>query len=461
MSEMVTTIHSSAGEVVFTGREDEMANAIIKRSKMSQIQEIRAREILDSRGNPTVECDVLLMSGTMGRAAVPSGASTGEHEAVELRDNDPQHYLGKGVLKAVENIESAIAPALSGMDASDQRVIDGTMIELDGTPNKGQLGANAILAVSMACARASANDLKIPLYRYLGGVNANILPVPMMNIINGGAHADNNVDFQEFMAMPVGAETFADALRWGTEVFHTLKGVLKKRGYNTAVGDEGGFAPSLKSNVEAIEVVLEAIQQAGYKPGEQIAIALDPAASEFYQDGKYVFKKSDKSTKSAEEMARFWEKWANDYPIVSLEDGLAEDDWEGWKKLTERLGDKIQLVGDDLFVTNTVRLQEGIDQGVANSILIKVNQIGTVSETLDAIELARRSGYTSLISHRSGETEDTFIADLAVATGAGQIKTGSASRTDRIAKYNQLLRIEEQLGDSARYLGLRALNYKG
>src|SRR5579884_3281501 len=320
MSEMVTTIHSSAGEVVFTGREDEMANAIIKRSKMSQIQEIRAREILDSRGNPTVECDVLLMSGTMGRAAVPSGASTGEHEAVELRDNDPQHYLGKGVLKAVENIESAIAPALSGMDASDQRVIDGTMIELDGTPNKGQLGANAILAVSMACARASANDLKIPLYRYLGGVNANILPVPMMNIINGGAHADNNVDFQEFMAMPVGAETFADALRWGTEVFHTLKGVLKKRGYNTAVGDEGGFAPSLKSNVEAIEVILEAIEQAGYKPGEDIAIALDPASSEFFdtEKQKYVFKKSDKSEKSSDEMVAFWADWARQYPIISL-----------------------------------------------------------------------------------------------------------------------------------------------
>jgi enolase len=428
---------------------------------MSQIQEIRAREILDSRGNPTVECDVLLMGGTMGRAAVPSGASTGEHEAVELRDNDPQHYLGKGVLKAVENIESAIAPALSGMDASDQRLIDGTMIELDGTPNKGQLGANAILAVSMACARASANDLKVPLYRYLGGVNANVLPVPMMNIINGGAHADNNVDFQEFMAMPIGAETFADALRWGTEVFHTLKGVLKKRGYNTAVGDEGGFAPSLKSNVEAIEVILEAIEKAGYTAGEQIAIALDPAVSELYSDGKYVFKKSDKSSKDSAQMVRFWSDWVKKYPIVSIEDALAEDDWEGWKALTEEIGDTVQLVGDDLFVTNTERLQRGIDEGCANSILIKVNQIGTVTETLEAIELARRNGYTAIISHRSGETEDTFIADLAVATGVGQIKTGSASRTDRIAKYNQLLRIEEELGRAAGFLGVEALNYHG
>ena len=428
---------------------------------MSPIQEIRAREILDSRGNPTVECDVLLAGGTMGRAAVPSGASTGEHEAVELRDDDPQHYLGKGVLKAVENIESAISPALGGMDPSEQRLIDGTMIELDGTPNKGQLGANAILAVSMACARAAANELKVPLYRYLGGVNANILPVPMMNIINGGAHADNNVDFQEFMAMPVGAENFADALRWGAEVFHTLKGVLKKRGYNTSVGDEGGFAPSLKSNVEAIEVILEAIEKAGYKAGEQIAIALDPAVSELYSDGKYVFKKSDKSTKTSEQMVRFWSDWAKKYPIVSIEDALAEDDWEGWKMLTDEIGGTVQLVGDDLFVTNTERLQRGIDEGCANSILIKVNQIGTVTETLEAIELARRNGYTAIISHRSGETEDTFIADLAVATGVGQIKTGSASRTDRIAKYNQLLRIEEELGRGAGFLGLTALNYHG
>lgn len=428
---------------------------------MSSIQEIRAREILDSRGNPTVECDVILTSGSMGRAAVPSGASTGEHEAVELRDNDPQHYLGKGVLKAVENIESALAPALGGMDPSDQRLIDGTMIELDGTPNKGQLGANAILAVSMACSRAAANELKLPLYRYLGGVNANLLPVPMMNILNGGAHADNNVDFQEFMVMPIGAETFADALRWGAEVFHTLKSVLKKKGYNTAVGDEGGFAPSLKSNVEAIEVILEAIQKAGYTPGEQIAIALDPAVSELFENGNYIFKKSDKSSKSSEQMVRFWSDWVHKYPIVSLEDGLAEDDWEGWKMLTDELGDTIQLIGDDLFVTNSERLQRGIDEGCANSILIKVNQIGTVTETLECIELARRNGYTCVISHRSGETEDTFIADLAVGTGVGQIKTGSASRTDRIAKYNQLLRIEEELGRAAGFLGVGALNYDG
>ena len=432
-----------------------------RKQAMTNISEIRAREVLDSRGNPTVEAEVLLADGTTGRAIVPSGASTGEHEAVELRDGDNERYLGKGVLKAVENVNGEIADALGNFDAADQRALDAKMIELDGTENKGRLGANAILAVSMAAARAAATAFRMPLYRYLGGAGANILPTPMMNILNGGAHADNNVDFQEFMVMPVGAASFSEALRWGVEVFHTLKSVLKKRGYNTAVGDEGGFAPSLTSNVEAIEVVLEAIQQAGYKPGEDIAIALDPAASEFYQDGKYVFKKSDKSAKSSEDMARFWAKWANDYPIVSLEDGLAEDDWEGWKKLTELVGDKIQLVGDDLFVTNTERLQEGIDKGVANSILIKVNQIGTVSETLDAIDLARRNGYTSVISHRSGESEDTFIADLAVATGAGQIKTGSASRTDRIAKYNQLLRIEEELGDSARYLGLGALNYKG
>jgi enolase len=426
---------------------------------MTNIGGIIGREVLDSRGNPTVEAEVQLVSGAVGRAIVPSGASTGEHEAVELRDDDAQRYKGKGVLKAVENVNGEIAEALANMDAADQRALDKKMIELDGTENKGRLGANAILAVSMAAARAAAAEFGLPLYRYLGGAGANTLPVPMMNILNGGAHADNNVDFQEFMVMPVGAESFSDALRWGVEVFHTLKGVLKKRGYNTAVGDEGGFAPSLKSNVEAIEVVLEAIQQAGYKPGDEIAIALDPAASEFYQDGKYIFKKSDKSTKSSEEMARFWAKWARDYPIVSLEDGLAEDDWQGWKILTDEVGSKIQLVGDDLFVTNTERLQEGIDKGIANSILIKVNQIGTVSETLDAIDLARRNGYTSVISHRSGESEDTFIADLAVATGAGQIKTGSASRTDRIAKYNQLLRIEQELGDAARFLGLKALNY--
>jgi enolase len=428
---------------------------------MFDITLIHAREILDSRGNPTVEAEVSLSGGATGRAAVPSGASTGEHEAVELRDGDDARYKGKGVLKAVENVEGEIAQALGGMDASQQRDIDMRMLDLDGTENKGRLGANAILAVSMASARAVANQLDIPLYRYLGGVNGNILPAPMMNILNGGAHADNNVDFQEFMAMPVGAESFAEALRWGAEVFHTLKGVLKKRGYNTAVGDEGGFAPSLKSNVEAIEVILEAIQQAGYTPGEQISIALDPAASEFFKDGKYVFKKSDKSEKTSEQMVRFWADWAKQYPIVSLEDGLAEDDWDGWKMLTDELGDKIQLVGDDLFVTNPERLARGIDGGVANSILIKVNQIGTLSETLDAIEMARRNSYTAVISHRSGETEDTFIADLAVATGAGQIKTGSASRTDRVAKYNQLLRIEEQLGAGARFLGIGALNYRG
>jgi enolase len=424
------------------------------------IADIHAREVLDSRGNPTVEAEITLADGTTGRAIVPSGASTGEHEAVELRDGDNQRFLGKGVLKAVENVNSEIAEALANFDASDQRALDQRMIELDGTENKGRLGANAILAVSMAAARASAIAFGLPLYRYLGGAAANTLPVPMMNILNGGAHADNNVDFQEFMVMPVGAESFSEALRWGVEVFHTLKGVLKKRGYNTAVGDEGGFAPSVKSNVEAIEVVLEAIQQAGYKPGEEIAIALDPAASEFYKDGKYIFKKSDKSEKSSDEMVRYWAKWAKDYPIVSLEDGLSEEDWEGWQNLTKELGGKIQLVGDDIFVTNLQIFGEGIEKEIANSILIKLNQIGTVSETLDAIDLARRNGYTSVISHRSGESEDTFIADLAVATGAGQIKTGSASRTDRIAKYNELLRIEEELGASARFLGLKALNYR-
>jgi len=427
---------------------------------MSNISEIRAREVLDSRGNPTVEADVLLSDGSRGRAIVPSGASTGEYEAVELRDGDAARFLGKGVLKAVENVNGEIAEALANWDASDQRSLDQKMIDLDGTENKGRLGANAILAVSMAVARAAADCYKLPLYRYLGGAVANLLPVPMMNILNGGAHADNNVDFQEFMVMPVGAPSFSEALRWGVEVFHTLKGVLKKRGYNTAVGDEGGFAPSVKSNVEAIEVVLEAIQQAGYKPGEEISIALDPAASEFYQDGKYVFKKSDKSAKTSEDMVRFWAKWVNDYPIVSLEDGLSENDWEGWALLTKELGNKIQLVGDDIFVTNIEIFGEGIEKGIANSILIKLNQIGTVSETLDAIDLARRNGYTSVISHRSGETEDTFIADLAVATGAGQIKTGSASRTDRIAKYNQLLRIEEELGGAARFPGAKALNHK-
>ena len=434
----------------------------IVRSNMTEIVAIRAREVLDSRGNPTVEADVILESGAMGRAIVPSGASTGEHEAVELRDGDKSRYLGKGVLQAVANVESIIAPELEGMDASNQRLLDKTMIELDGTANKAKLGANAILAVSMAAARATAQTLEIPLYRYLGGVNANILPTPMMNVLNGGAHADSNVDFQEFMIMPVGAERFSDALRWGAETFHALKGVLKKKGYNTAVGDEGGFAPSLKSNTEAVELVLEAIEAAGYKPGTQIAIALDPASSEFYnkETGKYIFKKSDKRELSSEEMVAFWDNWTRQYPIVSLEDGLAEDDWAGWKLATEKMGSRIQLVGDDLFVTNTRRLQRGIEEGTANSILIKLNQIGTVSETIEAIELGRRYGYTSVISHRSGETEDSFIADFAVATGAGQIKTGSASRTDRICKYNQLLRIEEELGESAEFLGIESLNFQ-
>jgi enolase len=452
-----------AGDSIPVDRRPKLKDRLrhkISRSDMTEIAAIRAREILDSRGNPTVESEVVLASGAMGRAAVPSGASTGEHEAVELRDGDKSHYLGKGVLQAVENIESVLAPELIGMDAANQRLLDATMISIDGTPNKGRLGANAILAVSMAAARAAATALQLPLYRYIGGVNACILPTPMMNVLNGGAHADSNVDFQEFMVMPVGAETFADALRWGAETFHTLKGVLKKKGYNTAVGDEGGFAPSLKSNDEALELLLEAITLAGYKPGEQICIALDPAASEFYvkETGKYIFKKSDKRELSSEEMAHYWENWTKQYPIISLEDGMAEDDWEGWKMLTDLVGDKVQLVGDDLFVTNTERLQRGIEEGVANSILIKVNQIGTVSETLDAIELGRRYGYASVISHRSGETEDTFIADLAVATGAGQIKTGSASRTDRIAKYNQLLRIEEELGQSAEFLGRDSVN---
>jgi enolase len=428
---------------------------------MTEIELVHAREVLDSRGNPTVEAEVTLISGVKGRAIVPSGASTGEHEAVEMRDGDKSRYLGKGVLNAVKNVNNIIGPALIGEDASRQNDIDARMIEMDGTENKGKLGANAILAVSMAAARATAEFYDLPLYRYLGGVNASILPCPMMNIINGGAHADSNVDFQEFMVMPVGAPSFAEALRWGAETFHALKGVLKKKGYNTAVGDEGGFAPSLKANVEAIEVILEAIGVAGYKAGDQIAIALDPASSEFYDGKKYVFKKSDKSAKTSEEMVKFWADWARQYPIVSIEDGFAEDDWAGWKMMTDELGKKIQLVGDDLFVTNTARLARGIDSGVANSILIKVNQIGTVTETLEAIEMARRNGYTAVMSHRSGESEDTFIADLAVATGTGQIKTGSASRTDRIAKYNQLLRIEEELGAGANFLGLAAINYNG
>jgi enolase len=462
--ELLNTIQSAAGETLAVNRcpqlNDRLQHRIV-RTDMTEIVAIRAREVLDSRGNPTVEADVILESGALGRAIVPSGASTGEHEAVELRDGDKSHYLGKGVLQAVANVESVIAPELEGMDASNQRLLDQTMIALDGTPNKAKLGANAILAVSMAATRAVAQTLEIPLYRYLGGVNASVLPTPMLNVLNGGAHADSNVDFQEFMIMPVGAERFSEALRWAAETFHTLKSVLKKKGYSTSVGDEGGFAPSLKSNAEAIELILEAIEAAGYKPGEQIAIALDPASSEFYnkETGKYVFKKSDKRELSSEEMVAFYDNWTRQYPIVSLEDGLAEDDWEGWRILTEKLGSRIQLVGDDIFVTNIKRLQRGIEENVANSILIKLNQIGTVTETLEAIDLGRRYGYTSVISHRSGETEDTFIADLAVATGVGQIKTGSVSRTDRIAKYNQLLRIEEELGGGAVFLGLEGLNY--
>jgi enolase len=423
-----------------------------------EIVKVIGREILDSRGNPTVEADVYLADGSLGRAAVPSGASTGEHEAVELRDGDKKRYLGKGTQKAAANVTDEISPAILGMDASEQGAIDRRMIELDGTPNKSKLGANAILAVSMAVARAEAVSQQTPLYRYLGGVQATLLPVPMMNIINGGAHADNSVDAQEFMVAPYGAPNFREALRMGAEVFHTLKGVLKKRGYSTAVGDEGGFAPNLKSNEEALEVVMEAITGAGYKPGEEIGITLDPAASEFYDPArkKYIFKKSDKSERSSEEMVRFWSDWVAKYPIVSVEDGMAENDWEGWKMLTDAIGDKCQLVGDDLFVTNTQRLLMGIERGVANSILVKVNQIGTLTETLDAMATATRAGYTCIASHRSGETEDSFIADLAVATNAGQIKTGSASRTDRICKYNQLLRIEEELGASARFAGRKA-----
>ena len=423
---------------------------------MSSILRVSGIEILDSRGNPTVEAEVYLADGSVGRAAVPSGASTGEHEACELRDDDKSRYLGKGCLKAVSNINGPIAKALHGHDATLQATIDGIMIALDGTPNKSNLGANAILAVSMATARAAAQSHKAPLYRYLGGVNACTLPVPMMNVINGGAHADSSVDMQEFMIVPYGASKFSESLRMGVEVFHTLKGVLKKKGYSTSVGDEGGFAPNLKSNDEAVEVLLEAITKAGYTPGEQIGIALDPAASEFYKDGKYIFKKSDKSERTSEQMVEYWANWRRQYPIVSLEDGLAEDDWEGWKLLTDTLGSNTQLVGDDLFVTNTSRLTRGIDMGVANSILVKVNQIGSLTETLDAMQTAFKNGYTAVVSHRSGETEDPFIADLAVATNAGQIKTGSASRTDRIAKYNQLIRIEERLGVAAKFPGRKA-----
>jgi enolase len=423
---------------------------------VSTIIKVSGIEILDSRGNPTVEAEVLLSDGSNGRAAVPSGASTGEHEAAELRDDDKSRYLGKGTQKAVANINGPIAKALHGHEATLQAAIDKIMIDLDGTPNKSSLGANAILAVSMAVARAAAGSQHAPLYRYLGGINACTLPVPMMNILNGGAHADNSVDMQEFMIVPYGAERFSESLRMGVEVFHTLKTVLKKRGYSTSVGDEGGFAPNLKSNDEAIEVVLEAIAKAGYKPGEQIGIALDPASSEFYESGEYVFKKSDKSRRSSAQMVEFYANWRRQFPIVSIEDGMAEDDWDGWKLLTDALGENTQLVGDDLFVTNTERLSRGIEMGVANSILIKVNQIGTLTETLDAMQTAFKNGYTAVISHRSGETEDPFIADLAVATNAGQIKTGSASRTDRIAKYNQLLRIEERLGGAAKFPGRKA-----
>lgn len=425
---------------------------------MSWIEQIQAREILDSRGNPTVETEVMLVGGEIGRAAVPSGASTGEHEAVELRDGDKKRYLGRGVLKAVNNVNNIIADKLEGMDALDQSEIDQALIDLDGTPNKSKLGANALLSVSLATARAAAAYLEVPLYRYLGGPNARTLPVPMMNIVNGGAHADNNVDFQEFMIVPVGAQTFHDALRMGAEIFHALKSVLKKRGYGTAVGDEGGFAPNLRSNEEAIEVIIEAATQAKYSVEKDCLLALDPAASEFFDGKHYSFKKSDKRRLSSEQMVAYWKNWTEQYPIISIEDGMAENDWQGWKLLTDELGKQIQLVGDDLFVTNTTFLRKGIERGVANSILIKVNQIGTLSETMDCIELAKTNGLTAVISHRSGETEDPFIADLAVATNSGQIKTGSLSRSDRTAKYNQLLRIEADLRGAARFPGRAAFH---
>ncbi len=423
---------------------------------MSWIEHVMAREILDSRGNPTVEAEVTLAGGEVGRAAVPSGASTGEHEAVELRDGNKKRYGGKGVLRAVRNVNEVIAPAIEGFDALDQAEVDKALIELDGTETKAKLGANSLLAVSLANARAAAIHLEIPLYKYLGGPNARTLPVPMMNIINGGAHADNNVDFQEFMIVPVGAGSFSEALRMGAEVFHELKSVLKKKGYATSVGDEGGFAPNLRSNEEAVDTILESITKAGYLAGSDCLLALDPAASEFYDGKNYVFKKSDKRKLSSAEMVAFWKAWCDQYPIISIEDGMAENDWTGWKLLTEEIGRTVQLVGDDLFVTNTAFLQKGIELEVANSILIKVNQIGTLTETLDCIELAQKNGRTAVISHRSGETEDPFIADLAVATNAGQIKTGSLSRTDRTPKYNQLLRIEEDLRGAARYLGRKA-----
>jgi enolase len=420
---------------------------------MSTIRSVRAREILDSRGNPTIEAEVLLDNNVQGRAAVPSGASTGSHEAVELRDGDTNRFLGKGVLQAVENVNTVIAPALLGETVFNQRALDQILINLDGSPNKGHLGANAILSVSMAAARAAAASLGLPLFRYLGGTNACILPVPMMNILNGGAHADNNLDLQEFMIVPAGADTFSKSLRMGVETFHSLKNVLKKKGYATGVGDEGGFAPNVKSNEEALELILEAIQKAGYKPGQQVYLALDVAASEFRDGDKYHFKKSTGDRLNSDQVIQLYESWTKQYPIVSIEDGMAEDDWQGWIALTSALGEKIQLVGDDVFVTNAKRLQDGIADGVANSILIKLNQVGTLSETMDTIELAKVDGYTTVISHRSGETEDSFIADLAVAANAGQIKTGSASRTDRICKYNQLLRIEEELKGQARFIG--------
>ena len=426
-----------------------------------RIEKIKAREVLDSRGNPTVEVDCMLEGGVRGRSIVPSGASTGEHEALELRDGDKKRYLGKGVLKAVTNVNAVIAPELIGQDATLQSHIDQLMISMDGTKNKSKLGANAMLGVSMAVARAAAQSHQLPLYRYIGGVKASVLPVPMMNIVNGGAHADNNVDLQEFMIVPVGAPNLPEAVRMGAEVFHNLKKILHDNGHATAVGDEGGFAPNLKSNQEAIELILKAIEAAGYKPGDEISLALDAASSEFYdKKGKYIFKKSDKSVKTADEMVKLYAEWVKKYPIVSIEDGLAEDDWDGWQALTRELGQKVQLVGDDLFVTNTERLARGMGMGVGNAILIKVNQIGTLTQTLDAINMARKASYGIVISHRSGESEDTFIADLAVATNAGQIKTGSMSRTDRVAKYNQLLRISEELGDEAVYAGADALKRK-
>jgi enolase len=422
---------------------------------MSLIESIHARQILDSRGNPTVEVDVVTESGAFGRAAVPSGASTGTHEAVELRDGDKKVYIGKGVLKAVENVNNTIASELVGFDVFDQNLLDKIMIELDGTSTKSKLGANAILGTSLAIAKAAAMEAGMPLYRYIGGVNANTLPVPMMNILNGGSHADNSIDFQEFMVMPVKADTFSESLRMGTEIFHTLKKVLHDKGFSTNVGDEGGFAPNIKSNEEAIEIVLQAIEKAGFKPGEDVFIAMDAASSEFYDNAtkKYTFKKSDGKQLSSDEMVEYWAKWASKYPIISIEDGMAEEDWDGWKKVTDKIGKKVQLVGDDLFVTNVEFLQKGIDLGVANSILVKVNQIGSLTETINAVNLAKRNSYKSIMSHRSGETEDSTIADLAVALNTGQIKTGSASRSDRMAKYNQLIRIEEELGEVAYFPG--------